>query len=106
MKRVKTQIERFGAYDKNLRKRTYTFLLWISVSALTGFSERRNGVRPPEVFALSREAETFQKELHFIRIFFKSYLALDLLLVIYSLTRVLVIIFFWHKAQSTLEGVS
>ena len=42
-----------------------------TVSALTGFSERRNGVRPPEVFALSRYAENFEKELHFVQIFFK-----------------------------------
>jgi hypothetical protein len=37
-------------------------------------------VRPPEVFALSREAETFQKELHFVQIFLKSHLTLDYLI--------------------------
>ena len=51
-----------------------------TVSALTGFSERRNGVRPPEVFALSRYAENFEKELHFVQIFFKTPLRLNMLL--------------------------
>lgn len=37
-------------------------------------------MRPPEVFALSREAETFQKELHFVQIFLKSHLTLDYLI--------------------------
>ena len=55
-------------YKKIYRKRTY------------GFLERRNGVRPPEVFALSRYAENFEKELHFVQIFFKTPLRLNMLL--------------------------
>ena len=64
-------LTRFSWSNVEQRKRTYTFLLRVSVSALTGFSERRNGVRPPEVFALSRYAWNFEKELHFVQIFFK-----------------------------------
>ena len=37
-------------------------------------------MRAPRVFALSREAETFQKELHFVQIFLKSHLTLDYLI--------------------------
>ena len=40
-------------------------------------------MRPPEVFALSRYAENFEKELHFVQIFFKIPFVLDLLLAIH-----------------------
>lgn len=37
-------------------------------------------MRPPEVFALSRYAENFEKELHFVQIFSKILFAFDTLL--------------------------
>lgn len=37
-------------------------------------------MRAPRVFALSRYAENFEKELHFVQIFFKTPLRLDMLL--------------------------
>lgn len=93
------------------RKRTYPFLLE-RVSALTRFSsgarkrtygflrKEKRRARSAGMGALSREATTFEKELHFVQIFPKSHHTLDLLLVIHSSTHSRISYFFGTKHKA------
>ena len=56
-------LTRFSWSNVEQRKRTYSFLLQSSVSALTGFSEMRNGVRAPRVFCAVALSDLFQSHL-------------------------------------------